>query len=171
MTGELAVRRPRLTAFVREVVLPDSPDRVPRIDRNLSWFKLKYAPSVIHRWGVFTREDIPARRRVIEYSGERVSVAEARRRSVRRHLYLFWLSPRRAVDGGVRGSGAEFINHSCEPNLRATLTRGRIYLVSVRPIVAGEELSIDYRIIGYVADDRCRCGAPNCRGSMRRPES
>jgi len=37
-------------------------------------------PSRIHRWGVFAQERIPARRKAIEYTGERVSRREAKRR-------------------------------------------------------------------------------------------
>lgn len=162
--------QPRLTAFVREVLLPDAPDAVPRVDRRACAYALGHAASPIHRWGIFARQDIPARRRVIEYTGQRIDAQEARRRSIRRHLYLFWIDPRRAIDGGIGGSGAEFINHSCEPNLRASLRRGRIFLVSLRPIAAGEELTLDYQIVGEVTDASCRCGAPRCRGSMRRPE-
>lgn len=162
--------QPRLTAFVREVLLPDAPDAVPRLDPRACAFVLGHGASPIHRWGIFARQDIPARRRVIEYTGQRIDTLEAQRRSIRRHLYLFWLDAGHAIDGGIGGSGAEFINHSCAPNLRASVRRGRIFLLSVRRIAAGEELTLDYQIVGEVADASCRCGAPECRGSMRRPE-
>ena len=119
---------PELTAFVREVVLPGGPGTVPRIDARFSHFRLTYGPSPIHRLGIFTAEPIPVRRRVIQYAGERITVREAWRRRLRQHIYLFWFSPRFAIDGAIGGSGAEFINHSCDPNLYARVGRGRIFL-------------------------------------------
>ena len=159
----------QLTAFAREVVLPDRDGRVPVIRRQACVYRLKSGASPIHRWGLFAADPIPARRRVIEYTGERIGLREIARRSVRHHLYVFYCSPRRAIDGGIGGSGAEFVNHSCAPNLRASIRRGRIWFVSLRPIGRGEELTIDYNIRGHVADARCRCGATNCRGSMYSP--
>lgn len=161
--------RSGLTAFAREVVLPDREDIVPRVDRRACAFRLVHGPSPIHRWGIFAREPVPARRRVIEYTGELIGVEEARRRSLRSHLYLFWVGPGVAIDGGIGGSGAEFINHSCEPNLRASVRGSRLFLVSRRPIAAGEELTLDYQIVGDAPELPCHCGAVSCRGSMLRP--
>lgn len=158
-----------LTAFVREVVLPGGPDAVPHIDEGASRFRLEYRPSSIHRWGVFAGEAIPARRCVIEYTGERIGIAEARRRSLRAHLYLFWVAADLAVDGAVGGSGAEYINHGCDPNLVARVFRKRIFLVSRRPIVAGEELLFDYQITGDAPLMPCNCGSTRCRGYLNRP--
>ena len=162
-------RRVELTAFVREVVLPGGPNAVPHLDEQRCRFRLEYRPSPIHRWGIFAVEPIPARRRVIEYTGERITPAEVRRRSVRPRMYIFWVGPRIAVDGAIGGSGAEFINHSCACNLVARVRKGRIHLVSLRPIAAGEELLLDYRIRGDAPLMPCRCGSPQCRGYMNQP--
>jgi len=151
-----------LTAFVREVVLPAGPDRVPELRPRDMRFALRYKRSKIHRWGIFADEDIPARRRVIEYTGERISATEVTRRSLRPNAYSFWISDRWAIDGAIGGSGAEFINNSCDPNLVARLSKGHIWLVSRRPIAKGEELTFDYRLSGEQILP-CRCGAKNCR--------
>ena len=155
-----------LTAFVREVVLPGGPDAVPRIEPGACYFAVTSGRSPIHRWGVFAAEPIPARRRVIEYTGQVIDAREAYRRRIRPYIYLFWIGPRRAIDGAVGGSGAEFINHGCEPNLVARVRRGRVMLVSLRRIEPGEELLYDYRITGGAELLPCRCGAPSCRGFM-----
>lgn len=159
------LNRRGLTAFVRQVVLPAGPDVVPKLKRSAIRFRLRYGESRIHRWGIFADEDIPARRRVIEYTGERITGEEVVRRSVRPHVYHFWVSKRWALDGAVGGSGAEFINHSCAPNLVARNRRGHIWLVSLRPIRKGEELFFDYRLSGGIPQI-CKCGAPECRGFM-----
>ena len=160
---------PELTAFVREVVLPGGPDVVPRLDRSACRFKLRHGRSRIDRWGLFAAESIPARRRVIDYTGEKVGRKEAARRSLRPRLFFYRVSKLRSIDGAVGGSGAEFINHSCEPNLVARVRKGRVTLVSLRPIGRGEELFLDYQIAGDVPMLACRCRAPSCRGYMNRP--
>lgn len=160
-----------LTAFVREVVLPGGPDAVPRLDPRACRFELTFGASPIHRWGIFAAEPIPKRRRVIEYTGQKIGWAEAYRRRVRPNIYLYWVGPRRAIDGAIGGSGAEYINHGCDPNLVARVRRGRVMLVSLRRIAAGEELLVDYRITGDVPLIPCRCGSASCRGFLNRPDA
>ena len=46
-------------------------------------------------------EPIPARRRVIEYTGERIDAAEMDRRAGKKLLYLFSVSENRIIDGAV----------------------------------------------------------------------
>lgn len=154
------------TAFVLEVVLPGGPQARPHLDPAACRFRLRASRSKIHRWGIFAGEAIPGRRRVIEYTGERIGLREAYRRRIRPNLYLFRTGKRRYVDGAIGGSGAEFINHSCEPNLVARVRKGRVMLVSLRRIEAGEELLLDYRVVGDVPLMPCRCGASVCRGYL-----
>lgn len=158
------------TAFVREVLLPGSDRGEPTIAARYARFPLEPRPSPIHRWGVFSAGAIPARRRVIEYAGEWIDKDEVWRRRLRQHMYIFWLSKRAALDGGIGGSGAEAINHSCDPNLYATVTKGRIWLVSRRPIAPGDELTLDYRLDGPDVVP-CRCGSPLCRGTVNLQEA
>jgi len=137
----------------------------PRIDPKKSFFKLECRRSKIHRWGVFALEPIPARRRVIEYTGERIDQAEMDRRAGKKLLYLFSVSPNRIIDGAVDGSGAQYINHSCDGNMKSYSVGGHIYLSSVRQIEAGEELTYDYNI-DEEFDVPCVCGSENCRGKL-----
>jgi uncharacterized protein len=160
------IHQRELTAFVREVVLPGSSDAPPKIDSRFCFFNLNYKPSPIHRWGIFAAEHIPARRRVIEYTGQKIDAEEVWRRRIRQHLYIFQINQNRAIDGAIGGSGAEFINHSCNPNLYARIGGGRIFFVSLRQIAANEELTLDYNIIADGADLPCVCGAEKCRGTV-----
>lgn len=144
----------------------------PRIDSAATAFRLEARPSPIHRFGVFAAQAIPANVRVIEYTGERIGYRESERRRERPYLYLFWVAPGRLIDGAVGGSGAEFINHSCAPNVEVDIAEGRVFFVSLREIAVGEELLLDYRVR---AEDRdtppmpCRCGAASCRGFLNAP--
>ena len=127
-------------------------------------FKLAIRESRIHHRGVYALENIPANRKVIEYTGERISRRETRRRTEGPLTYVFTLDPYWSVDGSVGGSGAEIINHSCDPNLRSMNTKGHILYMSKRAIRRGEELTVDYRFDKDIERVVCRCGAKNCRG-------
>src|SRR4051794_4295695 len=98
----------------------------PRIDPKYTPFKLRVKRSKIHRYGVYADQRIPARRKVIEYTGERVNRREAKRRGEGEHTYLFTLDKYWTLDGAVGGSGAEIINHSCDPNLISRIVKGHI---------------------------------------------
>jgi SET domain-containing protein len=145
---------------------PGNGDR-PRIDANRACFGLRLGRSKIHRWGVYATEFIPAGRKVIEYTGERISRHETKRRAELSDLiYLFTLDAYWTLDGSVGGSGAEYINHSCEPNLAARILKGHILYMSLRDIRRGEELTVDYHFDKKVQKVPCRCGAVNCRGTI-----
>ncbi len=138
----------------------------PSIDPRHACFNLEVRRSRIHRWGVFALERIPARRKVIEYTGERISRRESKRRGDAHLTYLFELNAYWCVDGSVGGSGAEIINHSCDPNLQAVILKGHILYMSKRVIQPGEELTVDYHFEKKMDRVPCKCGAPNCRGTI-----
>jgi tetratricopeptide (TPR) repeat protein len=146
--------------------LKTTASRAPRIDARHARFRLDVRPSRIHRWGVFAEQTIPAGQKVIEYTGERIARREAKRRARRKLHYLFQIDKHWKLDGAVGGSGAEFINHCCSPNLISHIRSGRVFYYSTRRIRPGEELLIDYR---FSKDDErvpCHCGAANCRGTI-----
>lgn len=138
----------------------------PAIDPRYACFKLSVRPSKIHRFGVWAEERIPANRKVIEYTGERVNRREAKRRGSGEHTYLFTLDKYWTLDGAVGGSGAEIINHSCDPNLISRVMKGHILYMSLRTIQRGEELTIDYHFSKDVERVPCACGSPKCRGTI-----
>jgi SET domain-containing protein len=146
---------------------------IPSINPLFSQYRLQIRRSAIHRFGVFASERIPRNRKVIEYTGQRISrralLKRAQRMSQparRKLIYLARLNRNWTLDGGIGGSGAQFINHSCAPNLRPRRTRERILLFSRRMIRKGEELTWDYRYSKKSEFVSCRCGAPNCRGTI-----
>jgi uncharacterized protein len=141
-------------------------ERQPRIDPRHACFRLRLGVSKIHRWGVYAAEAIPANRKVIEYTGERISRRETKKRSERPLNYIFTLDAYWSIDGSAGGSGAEFINHCCDPNIVARIVRGHILYYSARAIGKGEELTVDYRFEKHVEKVPCACGSPHCRGTI-----
>lgn len=156
--------------------VPSRPEKAkaasqPEIDPKATRFRLRLSHSPIHRWGVYAEETIPKGRKIIEYTGERISRKETKRRfEVREENYLFTLDSYWTVDGAVGGSGAEYINHCCEPNCYSQILKGHILYMAKRDIQPGEELTIDYRFDKEVERVICKCGAPGCRGTINLKE-
>jgi SET domain-containing protein len=143
-----------------------------KLKPRFTFWRLRVGRSPIQGQGVFAAEDIPGGQRVIEYTGERISHREAVKRfekiwqSRNKKIYHFFLSKRWMVDGAVGGSGAELVNHCCEPNLRTRRIRGHIFYFSRRRIRRGDELTLDYRFSKKARRVACRCGSPACRGRI-----
>ena len=134
--------------------------------------------SGVHGLGVFATRHLAAGERIIEYVGEVISMAEAIRRHPHDagnpdHTFYFHLNDGRVIDALYGGNASMWINHSCRPNCVPDEDRGRIFLLSRRPVFKGEELTFDY---GLVSDEpmseslkaryACRCGSRKCRGTM-----
>ncbi|MDH4200514.1 MAG: SET domain-containing protein-lysine N-methyltransferase [Spirochaetia bacterium] len=60
---------------------------------------------------------------------------------------------------------SNFINHSCEPNLIYDYNDN---IIAARPILPGEELTLDYGnfIVNTDQDFKCSCGKSSCRGHI-----
>src|SRR5205085_12678002 len=115
------------------------------------------------------------------YLGERVSHAAADKRyedhdENDNHTFLFIVDRNTVIDAAVNGSDARFINHHCDGNCTSVIENRRVFIDAVRAIAPGEELGYDYEI-GRDKDDppnvdeiyACRCGSPQCRGTMLWP--
>jgi hypothetical protein len=82
--------------------------------------QLKFAPSPIHDWGLFSMEPIEANEIVIEYVGEliRQKVADHREKKYEAQgigsSYLFRIDADTIIDATKIGSIARLINHCCD---------------------------------------------------------
>jgi SET domain-containing protein len=122
-------------------------------------------PSAIHGLGGFARTFIPKGVRVIEYRGVKISKAESLQRCARNNEYIFHLNEEFDLDGDVPWNPARFLNHSCSANCEAQNSEDRIWIVALRDIAAGEEITFNYGydLVDY-QEHPCHCGAPNCAG-------
>ena len=121
--------------------------------------------SRIHSYGCYTTHPIRKGTLIVEYVGERLTNEQADDLYDEfENTYLFGL------DGGkciIDGFGvAAFVNHSCHPNCETDQIRGKMWIIALRDIVPGEELTYDYNLYDGDDDAPCRCGAARCRGSL-----
>ena len=137
--------------------------------------------SRIHNRGLFASKRIPKDEYIIQYLGERITKKESTRRGNDQHyrsidsdegaVYIFELDDKHDIDGNFEWNISRLANHSCSPNAEAQNVEGEIWLVALRDIEKGEELTFDY---GYALehweDHPCRCGSDNCVGYIVRSE-
>lgn len=139
------------------------------------------ADSSIHNQGLFAAKRIPKEAYIIQYLGECVTKKESNRRGLEQHdesleknvgsVYIFEIDDKYDIDGNFEWNTARLANHSCSPSCEAQNVDGEIWLVALRNIKKGEELTFDY---GYALehwqDHPCRCGSENCVGYIVRRE-
>jgi SET domain-containing protein len=145
--------------------------------------KLTLRNSAIQGRGIFAARRIRKGERIIEYTGEIITVEEEQRRydddsMSRHHTFLFQIDEKTTIDATRKGGIARYINHSCDPNCEAVWEEGRIFIEAIKNIQPGLELTYDY---GYEHEGAltpevsafyfCRCGSENCRGTILSPSN
>jgi SET domain-containing protein len=150
----------------------------PRSIQNGARRRFAVRRSPIHGRGVFALTHIPKGIRLIEYTGERISHAEADRRYAAEHEYsphtmLFTVNDAIVIDATRRGNSARWFNHSCSPNCEVEDENDRIFIETRRAIRPGEELTYDYNLqLGEPhteaakRENPCFCSSRRCRGTL-----
>lgn len=127
--------------------------------KEKAWPQLEFRESSIHRFGVFAVRDIGARKKVMEYRGDKIHKEKISRFPER---YIFQLNELYYINGK---NIARYANHSCEPNCEVRIENNRIWLFSLRRIKTGEEITYNYNYdLSEAADHPCKCGAAHCVG-------
>ncbi len=129
---------------------------------------LAIRPSAIDGKGCFATQFFPRRRKIAEYSGEKISARQVAERLHRRKHRIVELDSRWSLDGARGGNGTQYINHSCDPNAFMKTIRGHILFFARRDIFPDEEITIDYISTWHSDRKKCKCGAANCRGTINK---
>jgi len=121
--------------------------------------------------GLFTRQPLKKGELVIEYTGEKITEAEANRRGGK---YLFELNDNWTIDGKGRENKARYLNHSCKPNCYPELDENeeRIFIYAKRKIEPGEELTYHYGKMYFndlIGKNGCRCDNCETNRSLQQP--
>ena len=135
------------------------------------WEYVEVRRSKLHGRGVFAARDLPKGTYVMEYRGEKVPKKEGDRRTNKQwdkgRVYTFELSRNFDLDGAVPWNVARLANFSCDPNCESVNERGRkVWIVAMRDIEAGEEITYDYNFPLIEPPPICLCGSPKCRGYL-----
>jgi SET domain-containing protein len=123
--------------------------------------------SSLHGAGVYTTAPIKKGARVLEYTGPRLTSKECEGMYADTEVtYLFVMDdPNVVIDGfGM----AAFVNHACDPNCETDQIDDSIWILAMRDIESGEELTYDYNLFDGDPGEKapCYCGAKGCRRTM-----
>jgi len=133
--------------------------------------RVRVGTSGIAGQGLFAGQDIKRGTKIIRYIGEKITHEESDRRLAAGNVYIFGLDERYAIDGSTHKNPARYINHACDPNCHTEQFGNTIWIVAIRDIAAGEELTYNY---GYEVNDEpiepCSCGAKTCCGYILGPQ-
>lgn len=119
-------------------------------------FKLRVGRSRTGK-GLFTEEKITKGACVIEYTGRLVTGPA---QYTHRGKYLFETSKTTMIDGNTPENTAKYINHSCKPNCEIDIKNKRVFVLAMRTIKPGEELTYDYDteyFEAYIKPKGCLC--------------
>jgi SET domain-containing protein len=154
----------RLSTQPRRPAEPPAPAATPERPAYQK-FDVVNRKSRIDGFGAFAAEAIPAHRKIGEIRGERISVAEARRRAEGlQRIMIVEVSHRHAVDASRSADPMRYTNHSCRPNARLQIRDGRIEFYALRDITPGEEITVNYGETHHEGQLACRCGVEGCVG-------
>jgi len=131
------------------------------------WFAtgLHVRESCVHGVGLFSHYDIPAASVIIKVGGRFFGKKERYSDRVVKSTTMFVSdSIFIATPTGEAKDISDYINHSCDPNIGL---KDAITVVTIRDILAGDELCIDYSFlegdICWQMKAECACGARSCR--------
>ena len=127
--------------------------------------------------GLYATKDIKVGTRIIDYVGKIITKKksdESEKFDNSKPIYLFNLNNKFDLDGSGSSNTARLINHSCSNNCDYEGQGLKLWVVSIKDIKKGEELTCDYGFAYEKSDYHkfpCRCGSNNCCGFIIREQS
>ena len=129
--------------------------------------------------GLFAAKPISKGTKIVEYVGEVVSKEEGIKRDdesmkTTGKTYIFQLDKEHDIDGGVDYNDAKYANHSCDPNAKFVYEDRHIWIVAIKDIQPGDEITFNYEFEydyeGEFKDYPCKCGSSRCVGYIAAEE-
>lgn len=108
--------------------------------------------------GLFAAVPFKKGETIIEYIGHRITAAEGD--ALKRASYIFTVNSRVDINGSPRWNTARYANHSCRPNCESVIRRGCVFIVALKRIQPGDELTYDYGrdfFKDFIQPFGCRC--------------
>ena len=126
--------------------------------------------------GLYAIKDIKKGTRIMDYVGKIITkkqTEQSEKFDNAKPIYLFNLNKKYDLDGDVLCNTARLINHSCSNNCDYNGTGLKLWVVTIKDIKKGEEITVDY---GFGYDEnfkqfKCKCESKNCCGYIVRAES
>jgi len=129
---------------------------------------LSVRKSTLSGFGCFATVYFPKSCPIANYSGERITHAEAMRRMTGANgKHICQLDMDHYIDASVGGNETQYINHSCEPNADVLVIDGHIIVFAAREILPGEEVTVDYLNSFDQDQTLCQCRTPSCRNNAK----
>lgn len=165
-----------------KIPTPATDSKIPPSAVAVRGRRIQVRRSGVHGKGVFALVDLAEDELVVEYKGELIDWEEALDRhphdiSQPNHTFYFNIDEDHVIDGGVNGNSARWINHACTPNCASEIDGNRVFIRTLHPVTAGEELNYDYRLViderytpKLKAEYPCWCGTEGCRGTLLSPK-
>ncbi|MEO8149705.1 MAG: SET domain-containing protein-lysine N-methyltransferase [Bacteroidia bacterium] len=130
-------------------------------------FKLRVGASKIDGKGVFSLSTIKARKKIGELSGEIISTRKARQiAKEKKRIAIVEFDNKHALYAEHHDKTLKYINHSCSPNVYMRIFGHHVEFYSLKKINIEDELTCNYGETHHDGKLKCRCGAPNCIGSL-----
>ncbi len=129
-------------------------------------YKLRVGRSIAGL-GLFAEEAIPKGSCIIEYVGKPVSKEEE---ETSKSKYLFAITKSRTIDGKPKWNKAGYINHACKPNAESEINKGRVFILAIKNIKPGEEITYDYGeeyFDEHIKPFGCRCESCKAKGKTK----
>ncbi len=138
-----------------------------------SWLNpnLEKRNSDAHGWGIFAKADIRKDERLAIFGGKIMLIDDMYQIPENMQAYTMQIEERFVLGpASIIPEDTDFFNHSCDPN---SGFRGQVFLVAMRDIKAGEEITFDYCMTvsesagsDMVFEMNCTCGSPHCRKTI-----
>ena len=126
--------------------------------------------------GLYAAKDIKKGTQIIDYVEKimtKKQTEESKKFDNLKPIYLFNLNNKYDLDGSYSSNTARLINHSCLNNCDYEGQGLKLWVVAIKDIKKGDELTCDYGF-SYDSDYKqfpCKCGSINCVGYIVRESS